>query len=502
MINLSIPKTNLAGMHAAVLGLLLLQACGGPGAPSSPAGESTAPVVLPGIEGSGFVSARLRGTVDGFGSVYVNGVRYSTGAALLFADSTAVDESQLRVGQIVTLDVRRSEDGAVAEALRVEQAHAVVGCIEAIDVGARQLVVAGQTIATDAATLFGASLSRGFDGGFADGAAVAVSARLDEGNALRATRIDAQANCDAVQVSGRPHSLDVSGATFSVGALRVDYSAVRLLDVTREQLAAGSAIVVTGSVQDDVLVAKTLRRESPLAWEQGPVEVEAIVSGVSDGEALEFGADRVLLDAATQFQGERPGLGDLARVTARVVGGALVAETVQRVDPPLHRLRGAITRNPAAGTLEVAGFLVTFDARTRFHDPADPRLSAARLAAGDVVSVRGTPGGAAGVLHAAVVVRGAAADADDSDDDDEDDDRDDAAGTLGERVVIRSVVDAVGRGNLSMLGRSITIDSDTEFDDVSRHELAGQFAFVEARYRAGELVAREVQADGNDDLDD
>lgn len=510
MMNLTGIRPNRARLALTALGALLLQACSGPAATNAPTGTGTGatPIVLPGIEGSGIVSARVRGTIDRFGSVYVGGLRYSTGTAVLVGDAAAVDESQLRVGQIVTLDVRRAEDGSAAEALRVEQATAVVGCIDGVDAAARQLVVAGQTITTDAATLFGAGLERGFNGGFESGVAVAVSGLPDVGGALRATRIDARRHCEVVQVTGPARSIDPARSLLSVGAQRVDYSAVQVLDVDPGRLDAGSAIVVTGTLRDDVLVASTLRREAALVWEQGPVEIEALVTAIPSADAIELGSTRIGVGPGTRFEPGRPAVGEVVRIAARLVDGRLVAESVRLATPPLHRLYGSVTRLRADGSVEIGGFVVTIDARTRFHDPVDPRFSPAQLAAGQVVSVRGAPGRAPGVLHAAVIVRADASDDDEDDDDDDDDDgrTDDARGDVdaaaGDLIRIRSIVERAGDDGFQMLGRQIAIDGDTEFDDVSAQELSGQFVFVVARYRAGELVAREVQADGSDDLDD
>src|SRR6185312_4748112 len=93
LISVSRACAGLAGVAA-----VLLAACGG---------TETA-----GIEGSGFTSpAAVSGPVTSFGSVFVNGVEYSTSAAQITIDGQTGTEAQLNAGQIVTIQGTVSSDG-------------------------------------------------------------------------------------------------------------------------------------------------------------------------------------------------------------------------------------------------------------------------------------------------------------------------------------------------------------------------------------------------------
>ncbi|HXG29534.1 MAG TPA: hypothetical protein VNJ47_11890, partial [Nevskiales bacterium] len=52
-----------------------------------------------GVEGTGF----SEGTVSGFGSVYVNGIRFATDRADIVVDGTPAAEDALRVGMVLNV---------------------------------------------------------------------------------------------------------------------------------------------------------------------------------------------------------------------------------------------------------------------------------------------------------------------------------------------------------------------------------------------------------------
>ena len=92
---------------------LLLAACGGGGGDDTSSGPATPPPGQPPPTGSAkavFVS----GAISGFGSVIVNGVRYSTTGATVTIDDRPGTESELRAGQVVRVEGTGGDpDGAV-----------------------------------------------------------------------------------------------------------------------------------------------------------------------------------------------------------------------------------------------------------------------------------------------------------------------------------------------------------------------------------------------------
>src|SRR5712692_10195739 len=67
------------------------------------------------------------GTITAFGSVFVNGVEFSTSGATIVLDDNPATESNLRVGMVVTVSGPRSGSGS---ATRIEVDDAVKGFVE------------------------------------------------------------------------------------------------------------------------------------------------------------------------------------------------------------------------------------------------------------------------------------------------------------------------------------------------------------------------------------
>src|SRR5882672_7252852 len=114
--------------------LLALASCGG--------GTS-------GPGGSGATSTF--GTITAFGSVFVNGVEFSTSGATIVLDGNPAAESNLRVGMVVTVSGSRS--GSSGSATRVDVDDAVEGLVEA-QADANHWTVMGQTVFVDDQTKF------------------------------------------------------------------------------------------------------------------------------------------------------------------------------------------------------------------------------------------------------------------------------------------------------------------------------------------------------------
>ncbi len=104
----NINRNRVAASLSAAL-VVLLSACGG----------STD---VAGIQGSGSpapASATTVGTVAGFGSIFVDGIEYSTAAAQISVDGQVASETQLNTGQVVTINGTVNSDGKTGTATQV-----------------------------------------------------------------------------------------------------------------------------------------------------------------------------------------------------------------------------------------------------------------------------------------------------------------------------------------------------------------------------------------------
>jgi hypothetical protein len=129
-------RMNRAFLTGALAATMALAACGGGGGG--------------GIDGTGGGGGGSNGTdmaygtITGFGSVWVNGVEYSTDGSTIKLDDNNVGQDDLRVGMVVRID------GSIANrtAATVTVDDAVKGRVESV-LNANQIVVMGQTVLLD-----------------------------------------------------------------------------------------------------------------------------------------------------------------------------------------------------------------------------------------------------------------------------------------------------------------------------------------------------------------
>lgn len=122
--------------------LLLASACGG--------GGSATDSATTGISGAS------RGIITGFGSVYVNGVRFASDDASISIDDDPGREAELRVGMIVTVSGHLKDDGSVS-AGRIIYDNELKGPVSAIipdatDASCKTLTIPGQQVLVTADT--------------------------------------------------------------------------------------------------------------------------------------------------------------------------------------------------------------------------------------------------------------------------------------------------------------------------------------------------------------
>ena len=114
------------------------------------------------------------GVITGFGSVFVNGVRYETeNARIISADddsvilenpSNAQLQAVLGVGQVITVRGTRTDDSnGVANSIRFDDE--LVGAISSVSAGDGSFVVLGQTVSVTPDTIIDDSIIEAARGG-------------------------------------------------------------------------------------------------------------------------------------------------------------------------------------------------------------------------------------------------------------------------------------------------------------------------------------------------
>ena len=126
----------VAGACAAATALLV--ACGGGGADS---GSASSPSVY-------------QGTIGGFGSVILNGVRFDDSAARITVDDESVSVGSLKLGMRAEVTGTVSDDGSTGSAASCVVDTAVRGAVASIDASTSSFKIRDISVQTDDKTVF------------------------------------------------------------------------------------------------------------------------------------------------------------------------------------------------------------------------------------------------------------------------------------------------------------------------------------------------------------
>lgn len=341
--------------------------------------------------GTGDQSTLAVGTISGFGSIIVNGIRFDESQAFVDDDDGNLRlPSDLRLGMRAELSASPvtllgGVPSASASAVRIRSE--IGGPIESIDAGSASLVVLGQRVDTSATTVV--------QGGFAAlsvGQVVWVFATLDlAAGRYVATRIEPRTGAASYKLRGVVSALDLPQSTLDIGGLRVAWAAVAPPDPA-VVLAPGrfvrlrlATLPVGGLWQ-----AVALEADVPALDDRATAEVEGRITAFTS--AASFAVDGIPVDAAAAtFPDGTAGLtlGAKVEVEGRLLGGVLLASQVELEDDDgddeSFELHGSIEAVDAAlNQFVVRGTTVLWSAATRFDSSAPADLVVGRL-----VEVRG-----------------------------------------------------------------------------------------------------------------
>jgi len=178
--------------------------------------------------GTGGTGSYAQGTINGFGSIFVNDVRYDdTTAAVVDANGNTKTRDDLRLGMTVSVEagaVADNSGGPAATASRIQYASEMVGPLAAVDRTNGVLVVLGQTVTIDATTVFDDRLAGGV-AALAPGQLVEVYADDDPaGGRYRATRIEPHAAVTSYSLRGIASQLSNGGRNFKIGSAAFSFA--------------------------------------------------------------------------------------------------------------------------------------------------------------------------------------------------------------------------------------------------------------------------------------
>jgi hypothetical protein len=391
-----------------VLGVaVLLAACGG-------GGGDTAGV---GTGGTGSFSV---GPITGFGSIFVNGVRYEDNGARLIDDDGNVkvlsgDDNPLRLGMVVEVSGTVDDSGTAGTATQIVVGAEIKGPVTAVDAAAGTFTVFGIPVRTNAATVY-----EDFGGApdLAVGNVVEVYGLQDSAGGLLATRVEREARTVAAfiaddgeyRVRGRVAALAGSAPVqrFSVATVAVVTDAATRIDGT---LADGAPVSVRldPTVQGDgrYMAERVQVKSRSYGDDAGGAkgEVEGYVSGFTGAaDTFRVAGYPVRLGASVRYEdGVAGDLVDGARIEAegRIEDGVLVAEKVEFESRDDDEDDGArefefegtaqcIACGAAEGSFTIRGATVVYDGTTRFEDVSGATLNGKTVKAKGLAEVTAT----------------------------------------------------------------------------------------------------------------
>jgi hypothetical protein len=243
----------LVGSSVLVAAVLLAGGCGG--SSSSSDGDSDNTVVS-------------RGLITGFGSVYVNGIRFHTGGTQFSIDDDNGVESDLKIGMIVTVKGSKSSDGVNGQATHIsydnelkgpvtsivyDNADPALATIATLDILAQPVTVNRDTTIDD-------------DGGLTF-ETIKVTDVLEVsgyGNAsgLLATHIELQADASEIEIKGHIDDNSLTPNSFTINGFLVSYDDTTTLD-DLSALANGLLVEVKGQLDGagTTLIAREIEGE-------------------------------------------------------------------------------------------------------------------------------------------------------------------------------------------------------------------------------------------------
>lgn len=293
----------LAGLSAAATALLV--ACGG-------GGSST---------GDSAPAAQYEGTISGFGSVFVNGVRFDDSRAIVTIDDEVVAVGSLRLGMRVALAGALAAGGDTGEATSVVVETGARGAVASINLAAGSFKIRQITIQTDAQTVFEGTTDLST---LKPGDWVETHGTVDFRNrVLNATRVEVKPPEEVGRMVLFGAASGVTATSFTLGDLTVNYAGARLIGFDNDVIPEGAFVRVRSDVApvNNVLTATVVKAvKAPNRLDGTPAAVEGRIQQFVS--AADFLVSGTAVDAsnATFVNGV---IGDLAEGKRVVVHGTL-----------------------------------------------------------------------------------------------------------------------------------------------------------------------------------
>lgn len=350
---------------------------------------------MAGINGGGKTGSS-KGKVNRFGSIYVNGVRYTTDNAVFLIDGEIGLESDLDVGQVVTVLGSVNADGASGTAYLVIYEDSVEGPVAAID--GNKLEILGQSVIVDGDTSVALDGDRNSLANLSAGDIVEVSGHAGADGTIVATHIRSSRGHGEYDVTGIVVGVEAHALRLTLGGLDVDFSAANLYGFAGGMPNVGDRVEVFGSAVNghgEFVAARIYSTPQTISTQVGEIaEIEGLVTRYASPWDFDVDGVRVAISWNTDFDG-----GWLYHIqpdaSLEVSGqfddnGRLVADRIEFERAASAAITGYV--NGIDGdVVTVDGTRIRVDNETTFEDNSDAeerRFGTDSLRTGDLVGVR------------------------------------------------------------------------------------------------------------------
>lgn len=299
--------------------LLGLVACG------AVAGCGGGSIGLAGLPGTGGTGLFALGSISGFGSVVVNGIRFDDTQSGVELDGVLASSADLRLGMVASVEGTRGVDATVGVASRIQSWSVAQGDITQTSAQGTvtQLALAGMLVQADASTVLDGVAALGQ---LRPGQRVTVWGLQEDASATRwrATRIALTGSSDTVTTGllvGSDGQLRVNGLTLA-GVQSTGLSTGQLVRVF------GRLSGSVGTLQVQSITAQDL---VSLRADQRDVELEGLVSALQAGSRFMLGG--VMVDgSALPAVVATLRVGSRIEVKGNLSGGVLKAVSIDMED--------------------------------------------------------------------------------------------------------------------------------------------------------------------------
>ena len=257
------------------------------------------------------------GPITDLNSATVNAIRYNTDATNVNVNGLPASVSDLKLGQLVAIEGDVNFSTATGTADQIDYSATIIGPVEDIDATIDRLLVMGQTVVTNADTVFDASIDPDTFAGLAVGTTTQISGFLNAHGDVIATRIEPDTTSTSVQLIGSVSGLDLANTLFSVNRLTVDYGGATLIALPAGIPRDGLLVMVRGSLTNGILVANEIESIFDLTGTVGArVHIGGIVTRFASATDFHLNGFPITTTASTAFvNGVVDDLGANAEIT-------------------------------------------------------------------------------------------------------------------------------------------------------------------------------------------